>query len=206
MTRGEHHRSGRRTPTVPHNLGADAPNSPFLLFLGGIYGAGKTTFCRELSEAIGATHVTASALIRHEALPGDTTGKAVADIDGNQRLLLDGLRAVTTMHTRVLLDGHFCVLDALQRVAVVPAKVFAAMKPTALLCLEVDPEEALQRLAKRGDGVYAARLLESLAAAEATHASALSELLGIPLVVVEQNVPAAGVAARLRNDRLVPED
>ena len=64
-----------------------------VIFVAGIHGVGKTTASNHAAGILCMGCYTASELIKLErasAIP--TSGKAVADIDGNQMLLIRGVR------------------------------------------------------------------------------------------------------------------
>jgi adenylate kinase len=176
---------------------ASSPPHPELVFVGGIYGSGKTTFCRELAALARGQHLKASELARHTALgPGDQ-GKAVADIEANQERLLANL-AAQRAGGLVVLDGHFCIYKPDLEIEEISIAVFSRIQPTLLLLLEVEPATALKRLADREHSAFDADRLGVLASREAAHARTVATTLGVPLETVDANGYPTDALHRLR--------
>lgn len=154
-----------------------------LIFVGGIHGAGKSTFCRELAPIANARHVTAGELIRLASGGGVTTGKAVNDVGQNQRLLLNAVEQLRPVIPAMLLDGHFTLIKSDFDVDAIPIEVFQALSPSALLLLTVNPIVARERLMRRDGKGYDLALLREHDRAERIHARGVSDALGVPLGV-----------------------
>jgi adenylate kinase len=179
------------------------------VFIGGVHGAGKTTFSRDLAPLLGASHVTAGALIRETASTSDTVtvgigGKAVPDVDANQLLLLRGLELLKARigSRPVLLDGHFVLLDATGAVAEIPLAVYEAIAPIAVLLVEADAGTIHRRLVKRDGEAPAVAALANLIVRERVRAEEVCASLDLPLWDVAGNVAsdreAATAASRLQ--------
>jgi adenylate kinase len=150
-----------------------------LYFMGGIHGVGKTTYCRTLSSQLGIRHLTAGELILEgRAQP---VGKTVANIDENQARLLAALDARRNTPEPLLLDGHFCLLEADLRVVAIPCKIFQRIAPTRLLLMEADSADVESRLRQRDGKTHDREFIEAFAREERAHAAAVSQALRIPL-------------------------
>jgi len=180
-----------------------------IIFIAGVHGAGKTTVARLLAELLSASHVTAGGLIRETANPGDTvtvgTGnKAVPDVDGNQLLLLRGLdlHRARIGSTTILLDGHFALLDPSGAVIEVPFAIFEAIRPIAVVLVEVGDDVVHKRLVTRDGAAPSATTISLLAESERSAAVAVSARLGIPIWTVrgdaESGVTAHTIVEHLR--------
>ena len=63
-----------------------------VIFVAGIHGVGKTTGCMAVAEELGIPYYTASQIIKGEKASAVVEqSKLVADIDENQRLLIQGV-------------------------------------------------------------------------------------------------------------------
>lgn len=65
-----------------------------VIFVCGVHGVGKTTFCQRLAKTLNIPHFSASALIREKAsyaVSEKSGDKQVKDIDANQVILLDNV-------------------------------------------------------------------------------------------------------------------
>ena len=152
-----------------------------IFFVGGIYGAGKSSLCRQLSAPLRAEHVMASELIQYAPDPDDATRKSVANVAETQERLLLALEQRKRRTTNMLLDGHFCVLDPTSQIVRISLDVFRAINPAALLLVEAEPDEVKERLEHREARPYDLDLIKRLAAEERSHAEYVSSALLIPL-------------------------
>jgi adenylate kinase len=164
-----------------------------IVFVGGVHGAGKSTLSRYLAEALPASHVTAGGLIREAASPGHvvTVGaqdKAVPDVDANQAVLLRGLVAYQARTIRdarpLLLDGHFTLMNQARVIVPVPAAVFAAIGPVAVVLVEADATVVHERLAARAPEAPSVDVIVRLTEREREQATATAEALKVPIFLL----------------------
>jgi adenylate kinase len=155
-----------------------------LIFVGGVHGVGKSSVCSDVAKETQARHLTASALIRAERASAITMGgKEVADLSGNQDLLIRGFRRLVRdeCSTSVLLDGHFVLITSTWGVQPIPVDVFRALRITELVCFVGDPDEITERLRSRDGLVVKASEISELQRRELEQAMIVSEALGLPL-------------------------
>lgn len=164
-----------------------------LIFVGGVHGVGKTTLCHCVAKLLGAEHVTAGDLIRSVATESHIAsqaveGKAVLDVDANQDRLLLGLdayranqRHADVQSSRLILDGHFCLLDTAEQIREIPFAVFDAIQPVAVLLVEAQPETVARRLVARDASAFTIETLRALTVLENAHAVFVSSRLQVPL-------------------------
>jgi adenylate kinase len=122
-----------------------------LVFVGGVTGSGKSTFCSHAAE--GWVHLVASQLIsaqipsrRPKRLQDKLLATGAEESSTFQSLLL---QALEHEHAgMIVLDGHYVVPTAsgLERV---PLWFFTALKPQALYLVEASPSTINERLAGR---------------------------------------------------------
>jgi adenylate kinase len=171
-----------------------------LYFVGGIHGSGKSTLCGRLAPLIGAEHIKASDLIRERRTAASEAGKAVADVEANQRVLLAALDA-RKQSSDILLDGHFVLLSTSGAVTEIPLATFRSLDPIAFVLVEIDPAVASDRLATRDQLRYDRHLVAKLHAAEALHASCVARELTRPLLVVTEASTVESIAEFLVDAR-----
>jgi adenylate kinase len=164
-----------------------------IVFVGGVHGSGKSWFCTELAPVFGATHIMASELLRGRS----EASKAVTDIDGNQKAILQAIGALKGRTSRVLLDGHFCLTTTAGHIQDVPIEYFQALAPRALLLLEATVSEIEHRLARRGESAFSADLISALLQRERSHATRVEETLCVPLKVLSPTSSIAEATAFL---------
>jgi adenylate kinase len=178
------------------------------IFVGGVHGAGKTTFSKQLAVLLGASHVTAGGLIRANAGTTHTVtvgigDKAVPDVDANQLLLLRGLDLYRGRvgPRLVLLDGHFVLLEASGTIAEIPLAVYDAIGPQAVLLVEAETATIRARLVARDGEAPPLATLAELASRERARAEHVCSQLGVPLLAVAgggaADQEAAAAAGRL---------
>jgi adenylate kinase len=155
-----------------------------LYFLGGAHGAGKSMVAGALGPLLGAAVITASDLIREEGIEPSTADKRVTDVGGNQALLLNALRRRKTQHSRLLLDGHYCLRGASGIPTMIPTDVFAAIAPDVLLLLVEAPSTIADRLQQRDGQVHDVADVTALCKCEREAAHLVSVCLGVPLHVI----------------------
>lgn len=108
----------------------------------GISGVGKTTFLRGLAERVPFQHLTGGSLIAaaREAGPDQRDAMRHADLDENQRLLIEGFSlARDPAATCIVMDGHV-VIDSSDGLEELPVDVFRALGITKMVHLEAEPE------------------------------------------------------------------
>jgi len=163
------------------------------IFVGGVHGVGKTTLSRCVAKLLGAEHVTAGDLIRSVAAESHIAsqaveGKAVLNVDANQDRLLRGLdayradrRHAHAQSSRLILDGHFCLLDTAEQIREIPFAVFDAIQPIAVLLVEAKPETIARRLVTRDGSAFTIETLRTLTVLEHAHAVFVASRLQVPL-------------------------
>ena len=130
---------------------------PHVIFIGGVHGVGKTTFSNRVSETLKIPSFTAGDLIRaHRARPV-TQDKRVGDISGNQDALVEAVRLIST-GSPILLDGHYCLLDANGEISEVPLRTFQQLTLCLSLVIRDDPDLIRDRLQRRDSRDYGYRL------------------------------------------------
>jgi adenylate kinase len=109
----------------------------------------------------------------------------VPDVDGNQAILLRGLSAYQARKADdplpVLLDGHFTLMNPEGEIVEVPAAVFVAIGPVAVLLVEAEAAVIHQRLAARAPDAPSPETIARLAVRERERATAMAEDLKVPI-------------------------
>jgi adenylate kinase len=166
---------------------ADRGGSVGLIFVAGVHAVGKTTACKEAARVCAVPHYSASSLIKNEkqsAIP--ERGKAVADICGNQELLIRGARRVLADSPgRVLLDGHFTLPNLTGEIEKVEFDVFRGLNLDCSVIFKDDPMAIASRLAERDGEIRSVDLISRHQLEELAHAERVSSGLGVPLFVLD---------------------
>lgn len=154
-----------------------------VVFIGGIHGVGKTSYCSRIAHEYNVEHVTASALISRHIK--HSTDKTVEDINKNQRILSEELSRFHTDRASILLDGHFCLLDKDNNIQDIPLVTFQSISPRSIILLMADPSIISSRLSKRDSSSFRVDFLKELQERELARAHFIAESLNIPILVVD---------------------
>lgn len=153
-----------------------------IIFVGGIHGVGKTTFCQSIASSLRLQHVSASELIYTGKQIHSTTSKQVDDIGENQSILIAGIEKTIDRDRWWLIDGHFCLLNEQNVISNIPLPTFEAIAPKAILILYDDARKVTERLAERDQKKYVHELVVSLQERELEYGAHIAKSLHIPCV------------------------
>lgn len=168
-------------------------NPPTMLFIGGIHGAGKTTICEKVFTPLGYRCLTASKLIAAYGRRSDRE-KRVDNISNNQVALTKQLILEKRKYCRLLLDGHFTLINSQGDIEPIDFEVFKEMSPTLLVLVKENPKIIAERLTKRDGKKWRISFLKSFQKSEELHARKIAEELDIPLRIVDGNLKPSVIA------------
>ena len=153
-----------------------------VLFLAGIYGVGKSTLGETLSQRQGIPFYSAGDLISQ--VNGETYGanKVVADKVGNQDILAIQINRLLKQYDRILLAGHFCIVNKHGEVDCLPQDAFKNLHLDKIILLEAEEEQILNHLSARDAKKYSPELVSALMQTEREMAHAVSAELNCPIV------------------------
>jgi adenylate kinase len=156
------------------------------IFVAGVHGVGKTYLASQLPTSFGLTHASASKLIREErSLPDWNFDKRVIDIDENQIALASAVMRYNRRGIRLLLDGHFVLLDANGSPSKLGVDVFKALSLSLVLLLESSAALISSRIFARDGRSIAQEEILKLICLERDQAKLVCQELNIPLLVLE---------------------
>lgn len=196
--------SARDTNLILKKTESIATTPPSLVFVGGIHGVGKTTICRKAFAPLGYRCMTASALIVSYGRRIDKN-KRVNDVLGNQTALIEQLALEKKKHCRLLLDGHFTLVNSIGQIEPIDSNVFKRINPSQLILLKGDPKEISVYLSNRDGKMWTPKFLKILQKAEEMNARKVANELNIPLRIVGRNEKPAGIAKMVTEFSLLRE-
>lgn len=126
-----------------------------VIFVCGVHGVGKTTFCQKLSKRLNIPYFTASALIREKSAQviSDKAGdKRVKNIENNQILLVEAVHSKLSIYDKIILDGHATIIDQDGNCQSLPEDVFQKLGIASILLVKNSVSEIARRLLLR-DGI-----------------------------------------------------
>ncbi|PVE17631.1 AAA family ATPase [Clostridium perfringens] len=157
-----------------------------IIFVAGIHGVGKTTFCNQLSEITNKKHFSCSDLIRtYKTLP--TTNKFISEINSNQKLLKKAIDTLLNDNDSYILDGHFCLLNTNHEIVKLPIETFEALNISKVILLSLDSNKILKNLESRDNALYSLDLITEFATQELNHCKFVCNNLNIPFKIIRRN-------------------
>lgn len=150
-----------------------------IFFISGIHGVGKTTFCKTIQKTISIKHYSCSSLIKENSSYIEVS-KEVDKENKNQQVLIESLRNIHD--EKLLLDGHFCLIDKSGSIFKIEDKVFESLNLSAIILLLCEEKVICDRLKSRDGTTYELELIKKLQKAEKQSAKRLSTKLNIPLI------------------------
>jgi adenylate kinase len=158
-----------------------------VIFVAGVHAVGKTTLCKRAEQELGIAHYSASGLIRAEkASVIPEREKAVNNVNDAQRLLIQGVARVKSLHAgRILLDGHFTLLTSDGCIEPVEVEVFRALDVDRAILIHDTPEAIAQRWQARDGLANSLDTIKTHQEAEFKNARHVAQTMAIPLVVIK---------------------
>lgn len=152
------------------------------LFVAGVYGVGKSTLCKQLSEALHIPFFSAGDLI--SKINGEQYGanKAVSDKYNNQDILSIEVHSQLKNNPRIILAGHFCIFTKDNQVDHLPEAVFQELVITKILLLESNTEKLLSNLSLRDKRRYTYQQILALQQAEQAMSKRIAAQIGCELL------------------------
>jgi len=150
-----------------------------VVFVSGIHGAGKSTFCEELQHRLQIAHYSSSSLIKANSGYAELQ-KLATNIDEKQLILLDALSKLTD--PAIILDGHFCLLDHRREVVEINDEIAYRISPSAIVHITCPADVIHQRLMKRDSATFSVELLDEMQLKETEKAAQIAADLNIPLI------------------------
>jgi len=163
-----------------------------IVALTGISGVGKTTFVCQLAKIVDFQNVTAGSLIAmaREARPETRDTIRHADLDENQRFLIEGFAHMRNQRANsVIMDGHV-VIDNGQRLSKVPWEVFKALDISVMVHFEATPKNIFANRDQdlsRSRPLYPLTLLKRHQEISRSHAKNIADMLGIDFYIITRD-------------------
>lgn len=156
-----------------------------LIFIAGIHGVGKSTFCDNFETFHSSLECfSASSLIKNYKPNAFTDSKQVPNIDANQDILINALESQEITKDLILLDGHFCLFDRDFIPQKIPQEVFLKLNISIIILLTAPVELIIERMKNRDGKTHSVEQLSKLQDLEISVAKNIAEKLNIPLYIL----------------------
>ncbi|HDX9708503.1 MULTISPECIES: ATP-binding protein [Bacillus cereus group] len=159
------------------------------IFLSGIHGVGKSTLAAQLEKEINIKTFSVSDLIRKAGNNISTSIKSTENISSNQDLWKVELNKLNIGDSKLLLDGHFCLLNKNRNINSLPFSTFKDTCMKKIICIEAEPQIIRERLLKRDKNEYSVALLSEFQNCELQQATRYSSENNISLFVYNEKKP-----------------
>lgn len=154
-------------------------------FVGGIHGAGKTSFVERIASEMGLPAYSASSIISDYYVSNPNKVICTNEVLPNQHSLVTGLSKTSWFVDGGILDGHFVLQTDNNSSSVIPSSVFRQLNLDAMFVLSANPTTITSRLKAR-DGIdWRVSLVEKMQENEIVHAKQVARDLQIPLSIID---------------------
>lgn len=153
------------------------------ILLAGIYGVGKSTLAQKLSLATQIPFYSAGDLISSQNGEQYGANKYVANKEMNQDILVGCVSDLLKIQSRIILAGHFCIINDSYQIDPLPNSVFDQLQIERIILLESAPLVIQSHLSSRDNKVYSNHLIGSMLEAEHSSAQEVAQRLSIPFLV-----------------------
>lgn len=150
-----------------------------IIFIGGIHGVGKGTFCEKICNDLNLHHLSASEVLKWEEI-SEKKNKLVKDFALTQNRLITNLQEIVKENEKYLLDGHYCLLNYEQVPEKIDVKTFSLLNPFAFVIVVDDVQEIKKRLENRDKREYDYELLSKFQQLELNYSIELAKQLNKP--------------------------
>lgn len=158
-----------------------------IVFVTGVHAVGKSTACQQVSNDSGIAYYSASSLIKTEKQSAIADqGKAVANVDGNQQLLLKAIdRKLSSTASHMLLDGHFTLINARGNVEPINIELFKKLPLSGVVVYRDKPKSIAARMSERDGKAIQQDHVEYHQNLEIEHAQQVSTELGVMIKLLD---------------------
>lgn len=158
------------------------------IFLSGVHGVGKSTLLKKISKDKNIMIESVSGLIRQAGNEIEQSNKLTKNISNNQNLWKQELNKIILLDDKKLvLDGHFCLLNAEGEAVILPDNTFEGTKMSKIILKKEKPEIIKQRIENRDNIIWRIEMIRLLQDLEEKRAIFFSKKNDIPLFIFDND-------------------
>ena len=172
------------------------------IFVGGVHGVGKTSFCDSIYKQYKVASYSASAIIAKKAdkiKQRFSSDKRVEGISSNQDLLLIAVEELGLGDAWYMLDGHFCLIDKSGKVSRIPESTFLKLDVKGIIVLVDSVDAIVQRLMIRDGVTHDAAFIDEFQDKEVRYSKEIAAQLGVPHLSYTNDGPLDTIEGFFRN-------
>lgn len=153
------------------------------IFIGGIHGVGKTSFCTSIISPFGYSSISASALIKiGNGIVQNSKTINEKLITNNQNILCIGAEDYKEKNYKAVIDGHFCLVTSDGKFQKIEIDVFKRLNPSVFILIETSEEQIRKNIKSRSEMEINYSISDFLKI-ENEYAHEVSSKLKIPLYI-----------------------
>lgn len=154
------------------------------ILLAGIHGVGKSTLLNKISRVNPIETYTISSLIK-KANPKHAvnTDKRTEQINRNQHLWKEELKKLEPSSQKIILDGHFSLLNSQGDVVALPLDTFDGINFSGVILKQERPELIQSRLLQRDNSIWDVEKINFFQNIEEKSAKEYAEISNTPLFI-----------------------
>ena len=155
-----------------------------IIFVAGIHGVGKTTYCKNLSKRLDLPHYSCSQLISNFKKL-DSSNKLTNKINENQNFLKLAIEKYIPYNSSYILDGHFCLINDKFEITEIPETTFKDLEISKILLLTNNPSTIIQNLKTRDNKDYPEELIKKFQDNEISYSKLIAKSLNIDIEIIK---------------------
>ncbi|HDR3655089.1 TPA: AAA family ATPase [Bacillus cereus] len=159
------------------------------IFLSGIHGVGKSTLVKKLQNDMDLEAFSVSDLIRKAGNNIKISQKSTGNISRNQEMWKSELNNLELTDSKLVLDGHFCLLNSKNEIKPLDFETFKGTNMSKIIFMKNNPQVIKERLFKRDRIKYSIELLADFQEFEMCQANKYSQENDIELFMYDEIEP-----------------
>lgn len=160
-----------------------------VIFLSGVYGVGKSTIGKKISEWTGLSLYSASSLITSRNGEKYSKTKHVTNKSENQRNLIEAVSEILSKEKRIILDGHFCIVNRQLEVVELPRFVYKELSIERIITLTANTDDIIINLKSRDNSDYSSVLIREMKLREEEISKQVALELEVPRLKYKVDYP-----------------
>ncbi|EIB6518886.1 TPA: AAA family ATPase [Enterococcus faecalis] len=155
------------------------------ILLAGIHGVGKSTLLDQIEKVYPIEAYTISSLIKKADQQIDTSNKQTKEITENQNLWKKELKKIDSLSPKIILDGHFTLLNNTGEIVPLPFETFENVDIVGIVLKKEIPEVIQSRLFNRDNHAWELERIQEFQEVEENTVRSYSLNAKIPLFVYD---------------------
>lgn len=154
------------------------------ILISGIHGVGKSTLLNKINKIYPIEAYTISSLIKkYKTTHTIETNKQTGQINKNQYLWKEELKKLKPSSQKIILDGHFSLLDSRGDIIALPLDTFDGINISGVILKQEKPELIQSRLLQRDNYIWDIDKIKLFQDIEEKSAKEYSVTSGTPLFI-----------------------